>query len=84
MPRRGDRVGDKDAILTVIFDFRHKNGYAPSYRDIAEEVGRSPSYVHDIVRELKDEGLVEFSTAIARGLRLTPLGHEQRLDLLTA
>jgi len=47
-------------ILDFILDFMDKNGYNPSYREIAKSLGlSSPASIHEQVKKLKDQGFLE-------------------------
>ena len=43
-------------ICAYIADYYDRNGYSPSYREIADGVGlRSTSSVHDYIKQLEEE-----------------------------
>ncbi len=47
-------------VLSIIQNFIHENGYAPSYREIANELGlSSPATVHSHVKALLEKGVIE-------------------------
>jgi repressor LexA len=46
-------------ILDFINDFSARSGYAPSYREIGEELGlNSPATIHEHVKTLEDKGFL--------------------------
>lgn len=56
-------------VLDYITEFIQINGYAPSYREIAEYFGlSSTATVHDHVRALEDKGLITSTHNVARSL----------------
>lgn len=47
-------------VLNIIQSFTRENGYAPSYREIADELGlSSPATVHGHVKTLLEKGVIE-------------------------
>ena len=65
----------KAEVLAGIALFEANNGYAPSYRDVAEYVGVSHSLVYGYVKELQADGLIHATHAkVSRALRLTDAG----------
>ncbi len=53
-------------ILDFIYEFQSHNGYAPSVREISQEVGTVPSNVHHHLRVLESEGVIARTPGIAR------------------
>lgn len=59
-------------ILNFILDFQGSHEYAPSVREIAEQLGvSSPATVHEHLRALVKKGYVNVRGGVARGLELT-------------
>ncbi|WP_022853222.1 transcriptional repressor LexA [Thermodesulfatator atlanticus] len=57
--------------LEFIEEYLSKNGYPPSFREIAEACGfSSKSSVHKLLRRLEAKGFVELVPGEARGIRL--------------
>ncbi|MBN2562948.1 MAG: transcriptional repressor LexA [Phycisphaerae bacterium] len=57
-------------ILTFVRDYTHKNGYSPTYDEIADEFGISKVTVFEHLTILKDRGLLTRDKHKARSLRL--------------
>ncbi len=53
-------------ILDFVAEYQHHNGYAPSVREISQEVGTVPSNVHHHLRVLEEEGVIARTPGIAR------------------
>lgn len=69
-------------VFRFISVYRLLNGYAPSVREIARDQGiASTNGVYGHLDALERKGLLERDRGIARGIRITPLGH-QLLDEL--
>lgn len=65
-------------VLDYIAGYIDDNGYAPSYREIAEHFGfSSVATVTDHVQALKDKGAVENDFNAARSIQLTPQFDEE-------
>ena len=65
----------KARILEAVHLFLLEQGYPPSYRDIAEQMGVAHSLVHGLVKELRDAGLIhERPPQVSRSLSLTAAG----------
>lgn len=47
-----------------------KNGYAPVYREIADDTGRSLDTVYNHLRILRDENKIEFIDGKARTIKI--------------
>src|ERR1700761_4783475 len=52
----GDGDGQRRKILQFVLEFTRRQGYSPSYREIAEELGLAVSTVSYHVSVLKQEG----------------------------
>jgi len=58
-------------ILDYLTEFIQTNGYAPSYREIAEYFGlSSTATVHEHIKTLEDKGLISSSHNVARSLEV--------------
>lgn len=69
-------------ILDYIAGYVAENGYAPSYREIAEHFGFSSlASVTDHVQALKDKGALDNEFNAARSIQLTPQFEEQSFDI---
>jgi repressor LexA len=69
-------------ILDYITEFIQLNGYAPSYREIAEYFGlSSTATVHDHVRALEDKGLITSTHNAARSLELVSFRFGKAIEL---
>ncbi|MDQ5938995.1 MAG: repressor LexA [Patescibacteria group bacterium] len=69
-------------ILDYITEFIQLNGYAPSYREIAEYFGlSSTATVHDHVRALEDKGLITSTHNAARSLELVSYRFGKAIEL---
>jgi SOS-response transcriptional repressor LexA len=71
-------------VLQAIHELTLKRGYAPSYREIAAEMGTVQSNVHYHIRNLVAAGLVHDTPNTARALRLSDTGHAARIEHLRA
>lgn len=66
-------------ILDYIQEFTQMNGYAPSYREIADYFGlSSPATIHQHIKALEDKGLIRAEKKRSRSLRLVRIGMETR------
>lgn len=69
-------------ILDYVTEFIQLNGYAPSYREIAEYFGlSSTATVHDHVRALEDKGLITSTHNAARSLELVSYRFGKAIEL---
>ncbi len=69
-------------MLDYITEFIQLNGYAPSYREIAEYFGlSSTATVHDHVRALEDKGLITSTHNAARSLELVSYRFGKAIEL---
>ncbi len=57
-------------ILTYVRDYTHKNGYSPTYDEIANEFGISKVTVFEHLTTLEERGLLTRNKHKARSLRL--------------
>lgn len=56
--------------MLYIRSYSVEHGYAPSVRDIGDQMEMSPSLVWHHLRVLEREGLIERSPRVARSMRL--------------
>ncbi len=69
-------------ILDYVTEFIQLNGYAPSYREIAEYFGlSSTATVHDHIRALEDKGLITSTHNAARSLELVSYRFGKAIEL---
>ncbi len=69
-------------ILDFIAIYIDDNGYAPSYREIAEHFGfSSVASVTDHIQALKDKGAIDSDFNAARSIQLTPQFDEEAFDV---
>lgn len=69
-------------ILDYLTEFINTNGYAPSYREIAEYFGlSSTATVHEHVKTLEDKGLISSSHNVARSLEVTNYRFGKAIEL---
>lgn len=65
----------KAQTLAAVELFYQEQGFAPSYRDLAEYMGMSHSAVHTLVKALRADGLIhERPPQTSRSIALTPDG----------
>ncbi len=58
-------------ILDFINDFSERSGYAPSYREIGDELGlSSPATIHEHIKALTDKGFLKTDFNRARSIEL--------------
>ena len=62
------------AILLDLQTVILREGYAPTYRELAEAQGLSVNGVREHLKRLAEEGYVDIVPGIARGITLTPKG----------
>lgn len=64
-------------ILDFITDFKQKNGYAPSFREIGDNFSlSSPATIHSHVENLKRKGFLKTSYNEARSIEIVPVKFE--------
>ena len=61
-------------VMESIEDFTDTNGYPPTYRELAEDLGLCLSTVYSSIGRLEGKGLVERRARISRGLSVTEAG----------
>lgn len=59
----------KTSVYEFICEFRSRNPYGPTVREIQKSVPASTSTIHKILKELKSNGLVIWEEKLARTLR---------------
>lgn len=64
----------RPAVQRFLVQFLVIHGHAPSVREIAEGIGRSPSTVHRHLRDLEELGVLRRGAGLARCLVLVPGG----------
>ena len=69
-------------MLAIIQSFIEKNGYSPSYRQIAENMKyhKSTSSIKQIMDDCKKKGLINYVPGIARTCSLTAKGKKFVID----
>lgn len=79
-PRHGPwRQGElrREAIVAAVADLWLAKGWAPTLREVAEEVGlAAPSTVHSHVRILVDAGILAMDYGVPRSLRVVEHARE--------
>ena len=60
----------RDATCEFIREYREKNGYSPSFREIAAGLGVSLTTVNYHLHRLRDEGKIQFNDKISRSVVL--------------
>lgn len=64
----------QEAVYNFIVEYIAENAYSPSIRDICEGVGlKSTSTVHNHLRRLSEEGLIQFHEGKRRTIRVPAL-----------
>ncbi|MFT8709687.1 MAG: helix-turn-helix domain-containing protein [Sporolactobacillus sp.] len=62
-----------ERVVFAIDKLTKENGYAPTMREIAEEVGlKSPSTVYGHMKKLREEGRISFEPKQVRTARVAP------------
>ena len=56
-------------VASAIRSFLAKNGYSPSFRDVADETGMPLGTVHAICVDLAERGIISYHPRIARSLK---------------
>jgi repressor LexA len=65
------------AILKFLYEYKKKNGYPPTNREISEAAGiPSTSVTSYYLDRLKERGLVNFVPKAARTIQLTNVGSQ--------
>lgn len=75
-PRRTPKLNAKfcgraEDALTYITAYIAREGYGPTYREIAQELQIVHSYVHDIVHWLNKNGFIEMKSRQTRTMKVT-------------
>jgi repressor LexA len=55
-------------IVEFIRQYRHRNGFLPSVRDIGDRLGVNPATVHDHLKALERKGLIARKANLSRSL----------------
>lgn len=58
----------RDATCEFIREYKEKNGYSPSFRDIADALGVSLATVTYHLHRLRDDGKIRFNDKISRSI----------------
>lgn len=62
-------------IVKFIIEFTKTNGYPPTMRETAKQIGVSSSAtIHKILHECQDEGFIEIPKGVLRGMKATQEG----------
>lgn len=70
--KREKRIEEKEkAVFQFIKDFLKKNGFAPSFREIASELHCSVSQSYYTCRKLREKGLISFLDGKNRTIIIT-------------
>jgi repressor LexA len=67
-------------ILSFIADYKHKNSYPPTFREIAEHFKISVKGAHDHVTALKRKGYIIMADKRSRTMGLLHTGDEEKSD----
>jgi len=57
--------------LDVVVQFIADNGYSPTVREVAEDLGVSVQPAHRLLGLLRDKGIIEWNSSLSRTIRLT-------------
>ena len=57
-------------VYNYIVDYVQKNGYAPSIREIANDVGKAPSIIKGRLWNLEKGGLIKTKEMVPRAIKL--------------
>jgi len=69
------------AILDYVESFIDDNGYAPSFREIAEHFGyASTATVADHIQALKDKGIIDGQDNVARSLHIVDVNDDEDIS----
>ena len=69
-------VRKRKQILNFIIEYTQQHGYAPSYKDIAKNVGlRSTSTVKSHIEKMKSQGLIESDEEVGTPRALRVVGY---------
>lgn len=74
MARVSHYVDNREKILTSVHNAATAHGKPPSVRDLAEEIDVGVATMHDYLKKLAEEGMVEWRKGRHRSLHLTPEG----------
>lgn len=61
----------QDEVLAFIQGYTTRTHYPPTRREIAKVLGMSPSTVQIILQNMIEEGLLEVTPGVARGVVIT-------------
>ena len=66
--------------LEYLTQYWDKNGYSPSYRDIARNINTGVSHCHELISGLVDRGFVHVDRMRARAIYPIDVWHKLRGD----
>jgi SOS-response transcriptional repressor LexA len=73
----------KQDVLVAYYKYHKVHGYAPTYREVQDELGfASTATVKHCVEYLHQKGLVSATPKISRGVVLTSMGKEKAQELI--
>ena len=68
-PKSFDRKNKKVLILHILINYKNKNGFSPTYREIAELSGiKSTSTVSSLLKEMEQDGVIRINNKVARSI----------------
>lgn len=54
----------------------NQNGYAPTFRELSEDIGISISTIHHHMRKMKERGIITYIDKMARTTKILEAYHE--------
>lgn len=54
----------------------NQNGYAPTFRELSEDIGISVSTIHHHMRKMKERGIITYADRMARTIKILEAYHE--------
>lgn len=81
MPRKSHYPEHRKTVLVAIGQAEKAHGRAPSIRELADLCGVGVATVHLYIKNLADEGLVEWKQESHRSLRLSQTAIQQLSSL---
>ena len=77
MARASQYADNREKILLSVHEAAQKHSKPPSVRDLADSLGVGVATMHSYLKQLAEEGMIEWRQGRHRTLHLTPEGSRE-------